>query len=692
MNLFMKKIAFLIFLFLIGSFEGQSQQMKGQEFNLMPWPHELSEGSGNFKIGSNFTIGIHGPENESSRIKKASTRFLRYLADKTGVFIDEGFAKIPVQKNNEVSLLISFTASKEVVLGVDESYELEVKQNRIEIRATTDIGAMHALSTLLQLLTVDEGIYVFPEVFVRDAPRFVWRGLMIDVARHFMPVEVIKRNLDAMAFVKLNVLHWHLSDDQGFRVEVKSLPKLHEKASDGQYYTQEQIKDIVRYAAERGIRVVPEFDVPGHGTAILTAYPEFASKKGIDYELERYAGIFDPTLDPSNEETYTFLDTLFKETAPLFPDQFFHIGGDENEGKHWDENEHIQKFMKENGLSDNHELQTYFNIKLEKILARYGKSLMGWEEIMTDNMPKTALIHSWKGVNEGMEPGESLVKAVKNGYQTILSNGYYIDLMLSVEDHYLVDPMPQLTLSDEEAKRILGGEATMWSELVTPLTVDSRIWPRTAAIAERFWSDQSVRDVDDMFRRLEVISNSLEMTGLRHLQAKEYILRNISNYQDVGALKSLSHISEPLKIYSRNAGGTEYKSFSPFTLFADACTADARDVRGFRASVAAYMSGRDAESEKQVMQYLQRWSGIYEKLDAMHPDAPLLTPVMPYAERVRDISDLMLGALKSGELTREDMKKLEYLLQLKEDPKNNLDVELAVGSDLMDLASFLLKK
>jgi hexosaminidase len=264
--------------------------------------------------------------------------------------------------------------------------------------------------------------------------------------------------------------------------------------------------------------------------------------------------------------------------------------------------------------------------------------------------------------------------------------------MLSVEDHYLVDPMPQLTLSDEEAKRILGGEATMWSELVTPLTVDSRIWPRTAAIAERFWSDQSVRDVDNMFRRLEVISNSLEMKGLRHLQAKEYILRNISNYQDVGALKSLSHISEPLKIYSRNAGGTEYKSFSPFTLFADACTADARDVRGFRASVAAYMSGHDAESEKQVMQYLQRWSGIYEKLDAMHPDAPLLTPVMPYAERVRDISDLMLEALKSGELSREDMKKLEYLLQLKEDPKNNLDVELAVGSDLMDLASFLLKK
>lgn len=692
MNLFMKKIAFLIFLFLIGSLTIESQQMKGREYNLMPMPLEISEGTGNFEINSNFTVGIKGPENESSRISNAAVRFLRYLTNKTGVFIDEGFAKPVQQKNAEVSLLIGFSASPEVVLGVDESYELEVKQDRIEIRAATDIGAMHALSTLLQLLTVDEGRYVIPGVLIKDAPRFVWRGLMMDVARHFMPVEVVKRNLDAMAFVKLNVFHWHLSDDQGFRLEVESLPNLHEKASDGQYYTQDQIRDIVHYASERGIRVVPEFDVPGHATAILTAYPEFASKKGIDYKLERYAGIFDPTLDPTNEQTYEFLDTLFKEIAPLFPDRYFHIGGDENEGKHWDENESIQKFMKDNDLGDNHELQTFFNIKLEKILARYGKSLMGWEEIMTKNMPKTALIHSWKGVNEGMEPGESLIKAVKNGYQTILSNGYYIDLMLSVEDHYLVDPMPQVALSEEEANRILGGEATMWSELVTPLTVDSRIWPRTAAIAERFWSPRSVTDVDDMFRRLEVISNSMELMGLRHLQSREYLLRNISNYQDVQALRDLSHISEPFKIYSRNAGGTQYKSFSPFTLFADACVADAGDVRQFRRSVKKFILAHDQQSRQEVMDYLERWSGIYGKLDAIRPNAPLLSPLMPYAKRVRDISELMIVAMNSDELSQENMKKLQHLLKSKEDPENNLDVDLAVIPDLMDLADFLLKK
>ena len=350
---------------------------------------------------------------------------------------------------------------------------------------------------------------------------------------------------------------------------------MHEQASDGLYYTQQEIKDLVKYADDLGIRVVPEFDVPGHGTAFLTAFPELGSKEGMTYEVERYAGIFDPTLDPTNDETYIFLDKLFKEVAPLFPDTYFHIGGDENEGKHWDENENIQQFMKDHNLKDNHELQTYFNIKLEKILANYGKTLMGWEEIMTENMPKSALIHSWRGVNEGLEPGESLVKAVQNGYQTILSNGYYIDLLLSVESHYLVDPMPAVELSSEEQARILGGEATMWSELVTPLTIDTRVWPRTAAIAERFWSAQNVRDVDNMFLRLNTMSQFLELIGIQHIKTRNYLFRNISNYQDTHALRTLSDISEPFKIYSRNAGGTQYKTYSPFTLFADACVVDA---------------------------------------------------------------------------------------------------------------------
>lgn len=680
---------FLIGLLTIGSIAVKAQEKEVPALNLMPWPQEISDISGYFRISEDFNVLISGEANEASRIYKASTRFLRYLTDKTGVFINAGFPNVSTDQLNSASLVISFDEVATVEMGIDESYELNIKDDKIEIHAVTDVGAMHALSTLIQLISVQDASYGFPAVVIKDAPRFVWRGLMLDVARHFMPMEVVKRNLDAMAFVKLNVFHWHLVDDQGFRVESNSYPRLHENASDGLYYTQNQIKEIVEYADNRGIRVVPEFDVPGHATAFLTAYPEFASKKGEEYSIERYSGIFDPTLDPTNENTYVFLNGLFKEMTSLFPDQYFHIGGDENEGKQWTENEDIQKFMKKNKLADNHALQTYFNIKLEKILAEYNKTLMGWEEIMTENMPKSALIHSWRGVNEGMEPGESLVKAVKNGYQTILSNGYYIDLLLSVEDHYLVDPMPEAELSRTESDRILGGEATMWSELTTPLTIDSRIWPRTAAIAERFWSAQRITDVDDMYRRLASINELLELIGIRHLQAREYLLRNIANYQDTQGLEDLSDISEPFKIYSRNAGGTEYKSYSPFTLFADVCTADAKAVRPFRFLVDQYSKTKDESVKEEIIAYLTTWSGIAKQLILIEPQAPLVSRIVPYATRVGEISDLMLAGLSTGNFSEQNMLELEKLLNVKEDPKVNLDVELAVAGDILILAKAL---
>lgn len=514
---------------------------------------------------------------------------------------------------------------------------------------------------------------------------------MMDVSRHFMPVDVVKRNLDAMAFVKLNVFHWHLSDDQGFRVEVKSLPKLHEKASDGMYYTQEQIRDIVSYARDRGIRVVPEFDVPGHATAILTAYPEFGSGEESSYTLERNSGIFDPTLDPTNEDLYAFLDTLFREVTPLFPDDYVHIGGDENEGKHWSANPKIRAFMRDRGIEDNHGLQTYFNIRLEKILAGYGKKLMGWEEIMTPDMPTSALIHSWRGVNEGLKPGESLLKAVQNGYKTILSNGYYIDLMLSVDDHYLVDPMPGEELSEEERSRILGGEATMWSELVTPLTVDTRIWPRTAAIAERFWSAATVTDLDDMHRRLDKVSQQLERVGIRYLQAREAILRNIANYQETDALRDLAEISEPLKIYTRNRGGTQYQVYSPFTLFADACTADAALARPFNKAVDSYLEEVNVNRAALLKGYFEKWRSIYVRLELIQEEAPLVERILPYSKRVRDVSTLMISGLDKGSLTQREYEELRGLLNEEDDPELNLDVELAVKEEILALGSHLAK-
>lgn len=658
---------------------------------LMPWPQEVEVKSEGFEIERGFSIYIHGDVAKTSRIYKAAVRFIRNTTDKTGVFVAEGFPNTENISSSTASLNIHFEKEAKVEMGIDESYRLSTGPEGIEIHAATDIGAMHGLSSLLQLIEVEKGKYVFRGADIQDSPRFVWRGLMMDVSRHFMPVEVVKRNLDAMALVKLNVFHWHLSDDQGYRIETKTLPQLHENASDGLYYTQEEIKDIVRYADDRGIRVIPELDVPGHGTAFLTAFPEYGSKEGITYSVERNSGIFDPTLDPTNENVYVFLDILFKEVTTLFPDVYFHIGGDENAGRHWDENPKIQQFMKENNLKDNHELQTYFNIKLQKILEKYGKSLMGWEEIMTENMPKTALIHSWRGVNEGMEPGESLVKAVKNGYQTILSNGYYIDLMLSVEEHYVVDPMPAVELSKEEADRILGGEATMWAELVTPLTVDSRIWPRTAAIAERFWSPQEVSDLESMYNRLEVVNQLLELIGIRNKQVQEYLLRNISNYQDTHALRKLVNISEPFEIYSRNAGGTEYQTYSPFTLFADACTADAKDKRKFGKLVTSYIASQDTDSKEKLISMLESYVSIEDSLRSIALNAPLVGRVLPYAQRVSDIAVITGKGLTEGKLSTNDLASLKALLEQKEDPSVNLDVDLALSKDIERLADFLAK-
>ena len=672
-----------------------SAQIKKEQLNLMPWPQNVVLNDGSFTLSKNFKVNITG--NPNPRIFGGVTRFLRRLDGRTGLFFGQDF----VSKLNEVptaELQINCIKSGKIGLYEDESYHLDIKQNKITIEATSDLGALHGLETLLQLLQNNSKSFYFPNAQISDFPRFTWRGLMIDAARHFQPVDVIKRNLDGLAAMKMNVFHWHLVDDQGWRIEMKKHPKLIELASDGMYYTQEEIKNIVKYADERGILIVPEIDVPGHGTAILTAYPEIGSKaialkggaeKNIQgtaiatYTVERNAGIFTPTLDPTNPKTYQLLSEIFDEVCPLFPGDYFHIGGDENEGKDWDANPKIQEFKKKNKLATNHELQTYFTMQLAPMLKKHEKQLMGWEEILTKNLSKEAIVHSWRGPNEGVLPGQSLAEAVKKGYKTVLSNGYYIDLMYPIESHYLTDPMPKgVELTTEEKTRILGGEAPMWTELATPETIDSRIWPRTAAIAERLWSAENITDVADMRRRLETVSFRLEELGLTHIRNKDVILRNIANNQNVKSLNEFSNVCEPLKGYTRNKNGTEYQMYSPFTLFADACTPDAKDALAFDDAVKQYLTNKTPENKAKVAAFFSKWIALDKELNDLSANAPLVQPVLPLAKKLSDASQELLRVLDNkSTLKSADLKSLIEDCNT----KDHADVELAVYTSLKKL-------
>lgn len=652
---------------------------------LMPWPAKIEMQAGKFRVQESFKIAVTG--NPGARLYAGATRAQRRLAGRTGLFLPQDFIR-PGVNVDSAGMTVNCERPGQVKFGEDESYTLTITASHILLRAQTDLGALRGLETFLQLLAADEQGYYFPGVKIEDAPRFPWRGLMIDACRHFMPVEVIKRNLDGMAAVKMNVLHWHLSEDQGFRVESKTYPKLHELGSDGMYYTQAQIKDVLAYAEERGIRVVPEFDVPGHATSWLVAYPELGSAPG-PYHIERNWGIFYPALNPVKEFTYQFLDKFFGEMAALFPDPYFHIGGDElehgdyHEARHWNENPEIQAFKKKNNLKDNAALQAYFNSRVLKILARHGKIMVGWDEIFHESMPNNIIIHSWRG-------RESMVKAAQLGYQSILSNGYYIDLIQPADFHYLNDPLPADTpLNAEESRKILGGEATMWSEMVTPETVDSRIWPRTAAIAERLWSPREVKDVEEMYRRLAPISLQLEEHGLTHEKNYGMMLRRLAGGEDITALKNFVDVIEPVKVYNRNRL-RKHTSYSPYTRAVDAARPDAAVARDFRADVDRYLANRRSDhAGVEIKSRLMLWQENHAALLHTIKASPVLAEIESLSNDLSRIAGLGLEAMAMLETdqkaTEAWQKKAAETLQRAREPRGQ--AELMVVSAIEKLAA-----
>ena len=605
------------------------------KLNLMPAPASVKFHRERLAVNDSFKVATRGHVDD--RLRAGVFRFMKRLEGRTVMTLAPGFAL----DDQMTQLVIHAEGPGQNIPSVkeNESYSIDITSRQVMLKAPTVVGALRGLETLLQLLDADRTGYFFPGVQIEDHPRFPWRGLLIDVARHFSPVEVLKRNLDAMAAVKLNVFHWHLTEDQGFRVESKKFPKLHQLGSDGNYYTQEQIKEVIAYARDRGIRVVPEFDIPGHSTSWLVGYPELGSAPG-PYTIERRPGIFEPALDPTREEVYKFLETFLGEMAALFPDEYLHIGGDENEGKQWDRNPAIQAYMQKNNIKDNHALQAYFNTRLLKILQKHGKKMIGWDEILQPTLPKDVVIHSWRGT-------AALAEAAKKGYDGILSNGYYIDLIQPASQHYVADPLPaDSTLTPDEAKHVLGGEATMWAEWVTPETIDSRIWPRTAAIAERLWSPRNVTDVADMYRRLAVISLQLEELGLTHKKNQDMMLRRLVRNDDIGPLRTLVSVIEPVKEYRRYQQRPQ-TMLSPLTGVVDATTPDSETARKFSWMVREFIDDapRYQLYSKELTEMLSGWQTAGASLGPMIDRSPALKEIKPLAQNLTQLGSTGLEAL-----------------------------------------------
>jgi hexosaminidase len=621
-------------IFMAGAGPSGADQARTAAHDLMPAPVSLDWQPGRLVVDRGFSLGQVGTADP--RIDSALARARRRLEKQAGVTL------APRLAGAQATLVVEAKGQGQAIqkVGEDESYEITVGPKQARITAATPLGVLHGLETLLKLVRKEGGQTVLPGVRISDQPRFAWRGLMLDPCRRWEPVEFVERTLDGMAAEHLNVLHWHLSEDQGFRIESKTFPKLHELGSDGNYYTQDQVRGVIAYARDRGIRVVPEFDLPGHASSWLVGYPELGAAPG-PFKLVREWGIFDNVLDPSKEQVYTFLDTFFGEMAGLFPDAYMHIGGDEVTPRQWNASASAQDFIYRQNLAGAHGIQAYFNKRVNEIFTRHGKRMVGWDEILSPDLPKNIVIQSWRGAS-------ALADAARQGYEGILSNGYYLDLLYPVADHYLNDPIPAGTsLSAEERRRILGGEACMWSEFVTPETIDSRIWPRMAAIAERLWSPADVRDLPDMYRRLEIESVRLDGLGMRHLASYEPMLSRITGGQPTASLRVLADLVTPVKQYRRGQLRV-YTSDMPLHRLVDAARPDSVATRTFRSELDRYLlSAPGARDDAALRAIFTSWRGNHAALEPVLTASALGQEARPLSRDLGALGTLGLEALDS---------------------------------------------
>jgi len=512
-------------------------QMNGQH-SIIPIPVSHTSTNDVFVFDDKVSLNLKTNDNHTKQYVNQFRNFLSEL----GITLST--------KSIDKSIQISLYRKPDPELG-DEGYLLDVTKNNINLKANKAAGIFNGLQTLKQLIPLtnqDDSIKI-TGCSIKDYPRFKWRGLMLDVSRHFFTVEEVKAFLDKMSQYKFNTFHWHLTDDQGWRVEIKSLPKLtevgawrvkrqvfggnapqpNEKATDGGFYTQEQIKDIVNYATNRNITIVPEIDMPGHSMAALAAYPELSTKKEPKYvspgdKFSEWYGngkfkmLIENTLNPTDEKVYEFVDKVYTEIAELFPGKYIHMGGDEAYHGYWDEDASVQKFMKKNNIKDSHELQSYFVKRVEKIISSKGKKMIGWDEILEGGLAEGAAVMSWRGMKGGIE-------AAKMGHEVVMSptTYAYLDYMqgdvivenkiyasLSLEKSYKFELIPE----GVDSKYILGGQGNLWTEHIPTLPFAFYMtYPRAFALSEALWSPTENKNWKSFIRRTEIHFDRFDTTN-----------------------------------------------------------------------------------------------------------------------------------------------------------------------------------
>lgn len=517
---------------------------------IIPDPVSVEKGSGRFLL-SRQTI-IRGDTSRAG-IKNVATQLKRTMDSATGYDLSIAPEEVEPSRAQTSEGLISLKIapnSKEV--DHEEGYHLEVLSDSINITAPTAQGLFYGMQTLLQLFPVHiyESDYTLvpqnvawavPAINIKDYPRFPYRGMHLDVARHFFPVEFIKKYIDLMAMHKMNTFHWHLTDDQGWRIEIKQYPKLTEIGAwrdstlvghygsgiyDGEryggYYSQEEIKEIVEYAQKRHITIIPEIEMPGHASAALASYPELGCVEGKDYQVKTRWGIFEDIFCPS-DQTFTFLENVLTEVMQLFPSEYIHIGGDEAPKNQWEESPLAQQVIQRENLEDEHELQSYFITRIEQFLNRHGRQIIGWDEILEGGLAPNATVMSWRGTKGGIEAAKQSHNVVMTPNSHLYLDRYQADPesepltirgFTTLQKTYAYEPVPK-ELSEEESKYILGAQGNAWTEYMhSGKKVEYMAYPRASALAEINWSPQSHRDWDSFHQRLQKHFKRFEVLGV----------------------------------------------------------------------------------------------------------------------------------------------------------------------------------